>query len=72
MYEFRAFTRLKQLNWLQRTGQLDGEPLLERVLNFTPTDFRGRHSIDIEPIEDERGFFSRLWCRRICCGRALR
>ena len=24
MYEFRAFTRLKQLNWLQQTGQLDG------------------------------------------------
>jgi hypothetical protein len=24
-YEFRAFTRLKQIKYLQRTGQVDGE-----------------------------------------------
>lgn len=33
-------------------------------MNFIPTGLQGAYMIDIEPIEDERGFFSRLWCRR--------
>src|SRR5215472_2631333 len=31
---------------------------------FTKTRFDGAWLIDIEPKEDERGFFARTWCRR--------
>ena len=31
---------------------------------FTPTQFDAAWLIDIEPKEDERGFFARIWCRR--------
>ena len=30
---------------------------------FTETKLRGAYIIDIEPIEDDRGFFARSWCR---------
>ncbi len=30
---------------------------------FTETRLQGAFIIDIEPIEDERGFFARSWCR---------
>ena len=30
---------------------------------FTETKLKGAFIIDIEPIEDERGFFARSWCR---------
>lgn len=30
---------------------------------FTPTPLRGAYLIDIERIEDHRGFFARAWCR---------
>ena len=33
-------------------------------LKFLPTDLAGAYLIDIEPLEDERGFFARNWCRR--------
>ena len=31
---------------------------------FTETRLQGAFIIDIEPIEDERGFFARAWCQR--------
>lgn len=33
-------------------------------MKFSPTGFAGAYIIDIEPMADERGFFSRSWCRR--------
>ena len=30
---------------------------------FTETKLKGAYIIDIEPIEDDRGFFARSWCR---------
>ncbi len=33
-------------------------------MKFTPTVLAGAYIIDIEPIADERGFFTRSWCRR--------
>src|SRR5271154_6509834 len=30
---------------------------------FTATEVAGAHLIDLEPIEDERGFFARTFCR---------
>ena len=33
-------------------------------MNFLPTPLAGSYIIEIEPIADERGFFSRLWCRQ--------
>jgi dTDP-4-dehydrorhamnose 3,5-epimerase len=32
-------------------------------VKFTETRLKGAYIIDIEPIEDERGFFARTWCR---------
>jgi dTDP-4-dehydrorhamnose 3,5-epimerase len=31
-------------------------------LKFIPTPFEGAYIIDVEPKEDERGFFARSWC----------
>jgi dTDP-4-dehydrorhamnose 3,5-epimerase len=31
---------------------------------FAETPLNGAFLVDAEPIEDERGFFARLWCRR--------
>ena len=31
---------------------------------FRATDVEGAFVLDLEPIEDERGFFARAWCRR--------
>jgi dTDP-4-dehydrorhamnose 3,5-epimerase len=31
---------------------------------FTETRLKGAHIIDIERLEDERGFFARSWCQR--------
>lgn len=33
-------------------------------MRFTETKLRGAFIIEPEPIEDERGFFARTWCRR--------
>ncbi len=33
-------------------------------MKFTPTELAGAYIIDIEAMEDERGFFTRSWCRR--------
>lgn len=33
-------------------------------MRFTPTAVDGVIAIDLDPIEDERGFFARAWCRR--------
>jgi dTDP-4-dehydrorhamnose 3,5-epimerase len=32
-------------------------------VKFTPTLIQGAFLVHIEPIEDERGFFARTWCR---------
>ena len=32
------------------------------ALKFIPTAFEGAYIIDVEPMEDERGFFARSWC----------
>lgn len=31
---------------------------------FTETRLAGAYTIDVEPIEDERGFFARSWCKQ--------
>jgi dTDP-4-dehydrorhamnose 3,5-epimerase len=31
---------------------------------FTPTELPGVFVVDLEPVEDERGFFARSWCHR--------
>jgi dTDP-4-dehydrorhamnose 3,5-epimerase len=31
---------------------------------FTPTELKDATIIDIEPFQDERGFFARTWCQR--------
>jgi len=38
---------------------------------FTETRLKGVYIIDIEPIEDERGFFARSWCRKEFIKRGL-
>ena len=38
---------------------------------FTSTRLQGAFQIDIEPREDERGFFARTWCRRELATRGL-
>ncbi len=32
-------------------------------MRFTDAALPGAYSIDIEPLDDERGFFARVWCR---------
>ncbi len=31
-------------------------------MKFIPTELAGAYIIDVEPMEDERGFFARSWC----------
>ena len=38
---------------------------------LTPTAIAGAFSVEIEPIEDERGFFARTWCRREFAGAGI-
>jgi dTDP-4-dehydrorhamnose 3,5-epimerase len=33
-------------------------------VHFVPTELSGSYILEIEPVQDERGFFSRLWCRK--------
>ena len=33
-------------------------------MRFIPTPFVGAYLVDVEPFEDERGFFARTYCRR--------
>lgn len=33
-------------------------------MKFVPTPLQGAHVIEVEPREDERGFFARAWCQR--------
>ena len=33
-------------------------------MKFTETRLKGAYIIEIEPIEDERGFFARSWCKQ--------
>ncbi len=33
-------------------------------MKFTETRLKGAYIIELEPIEDERGFFARSWCQR--------
>jgi dTDP-4-dehydrorhamnose 3,5-epimerase len=37
-------------------------PLDGLEVKFTPTPLAGVFVVDLEPIEDQRGFFSRVWC----------
>jgi dTDP-4-dehydrorhamnose 3,5-epimerase len=42
-----------------------GECFERRVeMIFSETELPGAYVIDLEPIEDERGFFARSWCER--------
>lgn len=36
---------------------------MELSVRFTETIVQGAYIVDIEPIEDERGFFARAWCQ---------
>lgn len=40
-------------------------------MKFTETELRGAFVIDIEPVEDERGFFARTFCRQEFAARHL-
>jgi dTDP-4-dehydrorhamnose 3,5-epimerase len=40
-------------------------------MRFTPMDLDGAHVIELEPIEDERGFFARAWDEREFAERGL-
>jgi dTDP-4-dehydrorhamnose 3,5-epimerase len=40
-------------------------------VKFTPTDLPGVYLIDLEPIEDERGFFARSWCSEVFVANGL-
>ncbi|MEE3719732.1 dTDP-4-dehydrorhamnose 3,5-epimerase [Tumidithrix elongata RA019] len=40
-------------------------------MKFTETKLNGAYVIDIEPIEDERGFFARSWCQHEFVERGL-
>jgi dTDP-4-dehydrorhamnose 3,5-epimerase len=40
-------------------------------VKFTPTEIPGAFLVDIEPIEDQRGFFARTWCREEFSQRGL-
>jgi dTDP-4-dehydrorhamnose 3,5-epimerase len=33
-------------------------------MRFQPLDLAGAWVVDLEPVEDERGFFARTWCQR--------
>ncbi len=33
-------------------------------MKIIPTDLKGSYLIETDPIEDSRGFFARLWCKR--------
>src|SRR5210317_898218 len=33
-------------------------------MTFTETKLKGAFVIDLEPIQDERGFFARTWCKK--------
>lgn len=33
-------------------------------MRFTPTVLKGSYLVDLQRLEDERGFFARAWCRR--------
>ncbi len=37
----------------------------------TETRLKGAYTIDLEPIEDQRGFFARLWCAQELAGHEL-
>jgi dTDP-4-dehydrorhamnose 3,5-epimerase len=38
---------------------------------FTATQLDGAWLIDLEPREDERGFFARIWCRQELAAQGL-
>lgn len=38
---------------------------------FTETPVKGAFVMDLEPREDERGFFARVWCERECGERGM-
>jgi dTDP-4-dehydrorhamnose 3,5-epimerase len=38
---------------------------------FSETKLQGAYLIDLEPIDDERGFFARAWCQREFAGHNL-
>ncbi len=38
---------------------------------FTPTRLPGVYLVDLEPREDERGFFARAWCQREAAGQGI-
>jgi dTDP-4-dehydrorhamnose 3,5-epimerase len=40
-------------------------------VKFSPTALAGAYIIDIEPLQDERGFFARSWCREEFAGQGL-
>ncbi|MBL8490631.1 MAG: dTDP-4-dehydrorhamnose 3,5-epimerase [Rhodocyclaceae bacterium] len=40
-------------------------------MKFTATPIPGVYVVDIQPAEDERGFFARAWCQREMAGQGL-
>ena len=37
-------------------------------MKFEETPLRGAYLIDLQPVEDARGYFARAFCRREICG----
>ena len=62
VYKFRAFTRLKQLQYLQKTKQVDARAVLALKMRFEPLGMDGAWLVVPEPAHDERGFFARTIC----------
>ena len=58
----RGHTRLKQLEHLIRTGQVDAELFWSYAMIINTTPIEGVAVIDLELRSDDRGFFARTFC----------
>ena len=64
LFESRNHTRLKQIQHLIATKQIDTDFFwVERIsMMFTETKIPGVLVIELEKREDSRGYFARAWC----------
>src|SRR5262249_46097441 len=49
---------------MAQTAALRGARTIWQEMIFTETSVNGVFVIDLEPVQDERGFFARTWCQR--------
>ena len=64
LYRFRGHTRIKQIKHLLDTRADRRRLLLDLTepMRFIPLKVPGAFRVEVEPREDERGFFARAWC----------